>query len=93
MTALSCQNLVLSPPKKTDREIVRFDTKWYLSPNLGSNIQLIYDFEKNNFNPHWLLYFLQHKTKGINGGIGISHDSDKDELKARVFIGTSFSIF
>ncbi len=48
---------------------------------------------ENEWEFHALLYILQSKEKGLNGGIDVAYDTFFENTTVRVFIGQSFSIF
>lgn len=90
--ALSCSEVRLGPPKKSEQNIASFDAKWQFRPNLALNVRLLYDFKEDLFNPHVLLYFLQQDDGVLNGGLDLSYD-DENDFMARVFVGSKFNLF
>ena len=49
--ALTCIDTVLGGPKRVDREIGQLDVKFWLTPYVGSNLRLLYDFEAELLEP------------------------------------------
>lgn len=89
--ALICNPAVLGSPEPTDSEVGRFEVRRFVATDFALAGRYLYDFDKDDWEAHALLYFLRSEKKGLNGGIDLSYDST-DEWNARLFIGTSFSL-
>ena len=91
-SSLTCTDVRLGGPKKSEQDIVSFDTRWQFHPSVAFNVRLLYDLEEDYFNPHLLVFFLPAKDGVLNGGLDLSFDEDSD-FNARLFVGTKFDIF
>ncbi len=89
--SLSCSDVRLGPPKKSEQDVASFDAKWRFRPSLAFNVRLLYDFEEDLFNPHLLLYVFQQEDGVLNGGLDLSYD-DENDFEARVFVGSKFNL-
>jgi len=91
--AFSCSETALAGPTEVNRKILGFDVKSYIFPMIAGNLRILYDFEKQFWNPHLFFFFIPSKGSGLNLGVDLAFSTLEDEhFTARLFLGASFKL-
>jgi hypothetical protein len=87
-----CSNLALKGPQRTDQDIFQVELRRFFSDHLGINAKVSYEAQEKVEGYQLLIYLLQSKDKGLNGGLDFGYRSDNKDFTVRAFIGMALKI-
>jgi len=85
--ALECRELPVGSPNRQLSHIGQLEIRKFYGNRFAINPKFTYDFNNKIVGLELPLYFLQSKTKGLNGGVTLGWRSDAKELIIRFFVG------
>jgi hypothetical protein len=92
--ALKCQpDMIIGAPEPKNVHQIELQVKGYIGPNLGAQLLVTHDYEKEAWGYEVPLYFIKDKADGLAGGVVLSYRTDTKSFLASVFIGQVFSMF
>lgn len=94
--ALSCSDVVLGAPTERRANITQIELRHFVGENIGLNPRFNYKYaqgaEESVASVEFLVYFLQDRSNGLNGGLNLGWRSDTDAFTITLFVGSAFGL-
>ncbi|HEX6900983.1 MAG TPA: hypothetical protein VF789_14765 [Thermoanaerobaculia bacterium] len=93
-----CSTTSLKGPEEREFDLFEAQGRRFFgaAQRFGGVAKISYSSDDDAFEPHLILYALQHmvsqKPNGLNGGLDFGYNTETSDLIFRVFIGTTFSV-